>query len=232
MIPLLSTMENETSKNKKILKKIAIIFIIIILVIFFLAIAGYASIKHVDSTGNQYLIYYDYAKSVDHHDFGIVPGTTTVNNFPAPMLQKRLDKAYQLYTDNKISQIIISDGSKKTLGVMFEYLKAKGIPEDDIYLDNEGEDTYKTIQNSLESFPDSTFYIFTQEQFANRAGYILNSFEPSSKVVIADEIIYQVYLKEELREYGAKIKAFINVSLPVTAGSGSDQLIGGADYEE
>lgn len=220
----------KTIKNKKILKRIITIFILIIVVVLFALASMYIINKYIDITGNEQIIYYDYAKEVEKCDYGIVPGTTVIDGYPAPMLKNRLDMACRAYMDRKISKIIVSDSEKNALAGMFNYLIDQGIPEKDIYLDSSGEDTYNTVRNSVELSPDSTFYLFTQEQFANRAGYILNSFESNSKVIIADDIIYQVYLKQELREYGAKVKAFFNVLLPFTAGSVNHDLIKGQDY--
>lgn len=207
--------EKSTKKNKYIKRIIiAVISVAVIILLFFSLCA--VCVKYVEIDGNEALVYYDYAQSVEKYDYGIVPGAAIIENYPAPMLKNRLNRACQLYEDKKITGIIISDIKNKTLLAMYNYLKEKNIPSNDIYIDYGGKDTYSTIKRACEHFPDSTFYIFTQEHFADRAGYIINSMDQEGKIVLADDIIYQVYRKQEIREYLAKVKAFINVTFPFT----------------
>ena len=68
-------------------------------------------------------------------------------------LKQRLNKGIELYQQKRIKAIIVSGGFGKE-GFwegekMKEYLVKNQIPDDKIIVDNEGNDTEKTVQNSI-----------------------------------------------------------------------------------
>lgn len=68
-------------------------------------------------------------------------------------LSKRLDCAYNLFTNKRVKKIIVSGGLGKEgfyEGTkMKEYLVQKNIPDSCIIVDNDGNNTLATVKNSL-----------------------------------------------------------------------------------
>lgn len=206
------TEEKKSNRNKTI-KVILIATAILILT----AVAIFLCINHVNKIGEKNIIYYDYAKSIEPHKYGVVPGAAIINGVPSLELKNRLEKACVMYENKEIEAIIISDSSDNVIRSMSKYLESRDIPAGKIYRDHEGEDTYSTIARASEQFPDDTFYFYTQEQFANRAGYLMKSLDVNGQVVTADNLIYQDKIQKIIREELAKVKAFLNITLPFTS---------------
>jgi vancomycin permeability regulator SanA len=74
------------------------------------------------------------------------------DGIPSPRLKARLDKAIQLFQQGYSPVIIISGGIEPNgfdeAAVMKAYLIQKGVPEDHIYSDNQGVDTYNSARNT------------------------------------------------------------------------------------
>lgn len=198
------------NRKKRLLILVAAILIVSAATIF-------VSMKYVDSVGSENIVFYDYAKDIKHHDYAIVPGAAIKDGMPSLQLENRLKAACKLYNEGKVDYIIISDSNDGVLNVMASFLAINNIPSNTIYQDTEGEDTYSTLKRSGEAFTDATFYFLTQEQYSNRAGYIMDSLNVDGQVMVADNIIYQQSTKKILREEFAKIKAILNVNLSFTS---------------
>ncbi len=71
---------------------------------------------------------------------------------PSPRLKSRLDKAYQLYLDRRVQRILVSGGvDDKSLQEGLEmgrYLVRRGIPKEMIWVDDLGDNTYRTASNA------------------------------------------------------------------------------------
>lgn len=72
---------------------------------------------------------------------------------PSPRLKARLDKSVELYNDKRIKEILVSGGRGKEgfweANEMKKYLVAQNIPSEKILVDNYGDDTEKTVKNSI-----------------------------------------------------------------------------------
>ncbi len=74
------------------------------------------------------------------------------------MIPHRLDQAIKLYQQKKIKKILVSGGIgflslnrwHKEASKMSPYLIAKGIPQEDIIIENKSRNTNENIQNSLQ----------------------------------------------------------------------------------
>jgi len=82
-------------------------------------------------------------------DAAVVLGNTVgPDGQPSNRLRARLEKAVELYDKKLVAKIIVSGGfgaeGFEEAGVMRDYLIAKNIPAEDIILDREGYNTYKT----------------------------------------------------------------------------------------
>lgn len=212
-------MEEKTKITRsKIIKRILLILIIAVAVVALSTATVFLCINHVNKEGDKNIVYYDYQKKETKFDYGIVPGAAVRDGVLSNKLAQRLNMACRLYKDGNIKKIIISDTDSEVILAMSEYLKDSNIPESDVWRDYYGKDTYSTINRAYSQFEGASICIFTQEEYAQRAGYIINSFDSSGRVVIATDIIYQMILKDIYREGLAKFKACLNVNIPFTAG--------------
>jgi uncharacterized SAM-binding protein YcdF (DUF218 family) len=80
----------------------------------------------------------------------VVMGAAQYNGQPSPVLKARLDHAADLY-DRDVAPMIIVTGGKKpgdriTQGLTgYDYLRGRGIPEDDIKVEVEGTNSYEEL---------------------------------------------------------------------------------------
>jgi len=80
----------------------------------------------------------------------VVMGAAQYNGQPSPVLKARLDHAADLY-DRGVAPMIVVTGGKKpgdriTQGLTgFDYLRGRGIPEDDIKVEVEGTNSYEEL---------------------------------------------------------------------------------------
>ncbi|WP_371361469.1 hypothetical protein SRRS_28680 [Sporomusa rhizae] len=83
----------------------------------------------------------------------IVLGAKLIGNQPSTMLRLRLDEAVHLYNEGYAPTVIVSgaqgqDEIASEASVMHDYLVAKGIPADKIYVEDKSYNTYQNLLNS------------------------------------------------------------------------------------
>ena len=88
-------------------------------------------------------------------DVAIVLGTRVERNgVPSWRLRERLDRAYELYQNNVVKNIIVSGGlgreGYQEADVMREYLMRRGVPSEKIFVDRDGYDTFETARSARE----------------------------------------------------------------------------------
>ncbi len=88
-------------------------------------------------------------------DVGVILGNKVeLDGQPSKRLQRRLDRAIELYENKYFKYVIVSGGIGKEgfdeARVMKDYLIQAGIPEDRIILDSKGSNTFMTAKNSIE----------------------------------------------------------------------------------
>ena len=103
-------------------------------------------------------------------DVAVIFGTTVnTDGTLSDRLKARVDKGFELYADSIVSKLIVSGG----LGIeghlegskMAEYLISKGVPNSDIIIDNEGNNTALTAKNFLNHLSDSSSVIVVSQFF-------------------------------------------------------------------
>ncbi|MBN1267763.1 MAG: YdcF family protein [Anaerolineales bacterium] len=87
-------------------------------------------------------------------DVGLVFGNKVMpSGEPSARLAARLDRAVQLYNDGYFNKVIVSGGLGREgfyeADVMRDYLIERGIPDSNIIPDNQGNDTYMTVENTV-----------------------------------------------------------------------------------
>jgi vancomycin permeability regulator SanA len=88
-------------------------------------------------------------------DVAVVLGNTVnLDGKPSPRLQARLDKTIELYRARIFQNTIVSGGVGKEgfdeAVVMKQYLVRGGLPQDRIYLDSQGDNTYLTAKHTAQ----------------------------------------------------------------------------------
>lgn len=125
----------------------------------------------------------------------VVLGCQVKGESPSLMLSERLDAAYSYLSENKESVVIVSGGKGADEDIseaecMFNYLKARGISSDRIYLEDQSTSTYENLKFSSEIMKengiDGKIGIVTNEFHETRANMIAQRMGLSSTAVSAN----------------------------------------------
>ena len=194
--------------NKKKIIWLSLSIIIGIMIIFSL----FANIYMINSTKNRIVSISDVKdKSIDAI---IILGCKIEDNeTPSLMLSKRLDMGIDVYNELKTKIILSGDNIKddyNEVGVMKEYLLSSSIPEEDIYLDHAGINTYDSIYRAKNIFNAKKVVIITQKYHMYRALYLADKLDLEAYGVVANDIPQKfIMLKNEIREMLSRDKNFI-----------------------
>jgi SanA protein len=155
-------------------------------------------------------------ENVTDKDFAIVLGAAIKNNNqPGNYLKYRLDDAITLYQSGRVKKILISgdngEDAHDEISVMNNYLVKNGVPQDIIFGDYAGFDTYSTMERAEKIFGIENAIIVSQGFHLPRAVYI-------AREKGIDAIGYstrQSFGKRRyfLREYFATIKSFFDCAI-------------------
>lgn len=136
---------------------------------------------------------------------------------PSDMLSDRLSTAIELYKTGISDKIILSGDCSGAdydeVGAMYSYCVEKGIPEDSLVRDNEGFSTYESIYNVIERLDCNHFIVVTQKYHLYRAVYIAQNMGADVIGVNSDPREYRGQSVRLLREYVARVKDALKVSL-------------------
>lgn len=133
------------------------------------------------------------------------------------ILRERADAALLLYQEGKIKRFLLSgDHGRKNydeVNGMKKYLLAKGIAQQDIFLDHAGFDTYNSIVRAKEIFEVKDMIVISQAFHLPRALYIAHEKGMNAYGFNADQRknVQSNYLK--FREMFACLKAFIEIAI-------------------
>lgn len=133
------------------------------------------------------------------------------NRRPSPMLQDRLDGAVELYRAGVSDRIIVTgdhreDNYNEPL-VMYKYLLAQGIPDEAIFMDHFGLDTYDSMYSAVHVFQVKTAVIATQRFHLQRALYIGDKLGLDCFGYATNPRSYSSTPYMLVREIGARLKA-------------------------
>ena len=133
------------------------------------------------------------------------------------MLRDRLDKSIELYEKGFSKKIIMSGDHSGNdydeVTIMKNYAIGKHIPSNNIYLDHYGTETYASMYNIKNKFNLNNILIVTQKYHLYRAVYIARSLGLDAHGVAAEDILYSGQEKRDIREIGARIKAFFTTKI-------------------
>jgi SanA protein len=135
---------------------------------------------------------------------------------PYPMLADRLETGIKLYQLGKVDKLLLSgDNSKRPpyneVDVMLRYVLDRGVPEEDIFTDNAGYDTYDTMYRALEVFKVQTALLVTQDFHLSRSVVIARHLGLEATGIVADIQPYFDEKENAAREVLARVKAVLQL---------------------
>ncbi|MDP3837139.1 MAG: ElyC/SanA/YdcF family protein [bacterium] len=142
-----------------------------------------------------------------------------VKDTVSPVYADRLETAAELYQKGLVEKIIVSGDHGKAyydeVNAGKDYMLAKNIPAEDIFLDHAGFRTYDSIYRARDIFGVDNFLIVTQDFHLPRALYIANRLNVTAWGCRADKRYYLNSSYMQRREYLASIKAWLDVNIKV-----------------
>lgn len=144
----------------------------------------------------------------------LIPGAAIfANGKISPIFKDRVNMAIELYKIKKVSKILVSGDnstvSHNEVNPVRLYLLDKGIPDEDIFLDHAGFDTYSTMYRARDIFQVDSIIVTTQSFHLPRSVFIARTFGIEAYGVSADNghILFKNYIREML----ANEKAILNL---------------------
>jgi len=158
-------------------------------------------------------IYNDAAKA-PNVEVALIPGAAIFKDGSlSPIFTDRADVAIKLYEAKKVSKILVSgDNSTEShneVNPVRLYLLSKGIPDQDIFLDHAGFDTYSTMYRARDIFEVSSVLIATQSFHLPRAVFIARRLGIKAYGVNAD--VGHILFRNNVREVFANEKAVFDL---------------------
>lgn len=143
----------------------------------------------------------------------ILGASTFKNGNLSEVLKDRVDKAIELYQARKVKKILVS-GDNSTVyynevNPVRLYLLEKNIPEEDIFLDHAGFDTYSTMYRARDIFKVKSMIVVTQSFHLPRSVFIARVLGLNTYGVSADNGKYKI--SNYIRELFANEKAILNL---------------------
>lgn len=169
----------------------------------------------VSYTGKAYLVTAEEAPQVDA--ILILGARVYANGTPSPLLKDRLDYGYNLYSQGKADRILVSGDHGRDdydeVTAMKNYLLEKGVPQEHIFMDHAGFNTYDSLYRAKEIFSIKSLIVCTQEFHMPRALYIGRRLGLEAYGYAApDKAVYHMAYNN-FREKLAQVKAFLETDI-------------------
>ncbi|GAB6153947.1 ElyC/SanA/YdcF family protein [Desulfosporosinus burensis] len=168
--------------------------------------------QNVESVGANYIIN---SNDVPKAEAILVLGAYVFpNGTVSTMLNDRLTTGYELYEQGKAPKLIVSgDHGRKDydeVNSMKSFLKDKGVPNQDVFMDHAGFSTYESVYRARDIFKVQKVIIVTQEYHLKRAVYVARALGLEAYGVASDRRDYGQAMKMyNLREIAARNKDFL-----------------------
>ena len=136
---------------------------------------------------------------------------------PSAMLRDRLEKGYEVFEAHKAPKFLLSgDHGQKfydEVNIMREYIEAKGVDKELIFMDHAGFSTYESLYRARAIFEAHKVIIITQEYHLPRALYTAHKMGIEAQGVPAEKINYRGMTRYKGREMLARVKDFMWVNI-------------------
>lgn len=166
----------------------------------------------VKSVGSKYIVS---SSEVANADAIMVLGAYVYpNGTVSAMLNDRLTVGYELYVQGKAPKLIVSGDHGRTdydeVNSMKSFLKDKGVPNKDVFMDHAGFSTYESMYRARDIFKVQKVIIVTQGYHLMRAVYVARALGMDAYGVASDRRDYGQAMKMyKLREIAARNKDFL-----------------------
>lgn len=186
------------------------------LVAAFLAGAVWGVSRHIDAAANPHL--FDDLRNLPHRDVGLVLGTSRnrsggLNEF----YSTRIAAAAELYHSGKIGHIIVSGSNPSRYynepAVMKRDLVEMSVPPESITEDDAGLRTLDSVVRANKVMGQHSFVVVSQRFHAARAVYLAREFGLDVIGYCANDPPGPALVSAQLREYGARFKAMLDVTV-------------------
>lgn len=199
-------LKSKIQKRKKFKKALILIMILGVITLAVVLVID----KYVQQTSTPYILN---AESVPEADVILVLGAYVFpDGTPSHMLNDRLTVGYELYAQGKAPKILVSgDHGQKNydeVNGMKDFLRDKGVPEEDIFMDHAGFSTYESMYRARDIFRVDKLIIVTQEYHLMRAVYVARELGMEAYGIPSDLRYYLVMEQYKLREIAARNKDF------------------------
>ena len=115
-------------------------------------------------------------------DAVIILGAMVRGDTPSAILKARLDKGCELYFSGAADRIIMSGDHGRAdydeVNAMKAYAVSKGVPEEHIFTDHAGFDTYDSMYRAKATFLCEKVIVVTQAFHINRAVFLMPPLHP------------------------------------------------------
>jgi SanA protein len=163
-----------------------------------------------------------------HAQCAIVLGARVYSDgTPSPMLADRLDTGIKLYELDKVDKLLLSGDHGQTtydeVNAMLDYVLARGVPDEDVFIDHAGFGTYDTMYRARDVFQVESALVVTQDFHLSRAVYTARRLGLDAIGVVADLQTYRDEAPNAAREILARMNAILELHFthpdPVELGS-------------
>ena len=181
-----------------------------------IGISSYFINKYINTAYNHKI--HSQINSTPHNKVALLLGTAkTFNGRGNLYFITRINAVAKLYHAKKIDKIVASgDNSREGYDEatdMEQALIEKGIKPDDIYLDYAGFRTLDSVVRLKEIFDVTKVTVISQKTHCQRALFIAEHHGIDAIAFEAKDVIHAGKLKLQIREYLARVKAWIDVKI-------------------
>lgn len=157
-------------------------------------------------------------QDIEPAECALVPGARVYGNGQLSwVLKDRVDYAIALYDAGKVNKLLFTGDHGQhdydEVNAMKDYAVAKGVAEDDIFLDHAGFSTYESMYRARDVFRASRVIVVTQAFHLSRAVYDARQLGLDAEGVASNPRRYGSETKDALRESLARVKDFFYVNL-------------------
>jgi len=199
--------KQQSEQNTSVAKPLFLHFIIVCLLTGMLvcavAVLCYAAVKIIGGNDHAYI---ELPEELTKKDAAIVPGTAVQDGYLSAKALERLNAALYLYENDLAQQIIVS-GTQEEAELMSGWLIMHDVTPQDIAADGKGYDTHETIMRIAAWQQGKTYWLCSQELYADRARFLMKTADMEGEVLCADTMYYNGAGKQSVREFFAATKA-------------------------
>ncbi len=158
-------------------------------------------------------------EQVDHAQVGIVLGALVYGKSGrlSPVLEDRVDAAIALYKAGKVERLLMSGDHGQSnydeVNAMRRYARERGVPDEHIFTDHAGFNTYDTMARARRVFLVENAVVVTNQFHLDRSVFLARSAGIKAQGVVADKRPYTDAYYNDQREFLARCKAVLNVYL-------------------